>query len=65
MSKFLTAREVAERYKLDIQQVYSAARVGLIPCIRIGRRLRFSLDQLLEWERTGGKALPGGWRKEA
>jgi len=65
VAKFLTAQEVAERYLLDIQRVYAATREGLIPCVRIGRQIRYDLEQLKEWEKRGGTPYPGGWRKEA
>lgn len=39
-------------------RVYEAARLGLIPCVRIGRQVRFDEDTLREWVRQGGTAQP-------
>lgn len=39
------------------QQVYELARRGLIPSIRIGRKLRFDLDKLSEWAERGGTPI--------
>lgn len=38
-------------------RVYEAARLGLIPCVRIGRQVRFDEDALREWVRRGGSTL--------
>jgi len=34
--------------------VYEAARRGLVPCIRVGRRMRFDPDVLRQWAASGG-----------
>ena len=63
--EILNVDEVAARYGTSRQRVYTLARENLIPAIRMGRLVRFSVRQLLEWEEQGGKALDGGWRKES
>lgn len=35
-------------------RVYEAARLGLIPCVRIGRQVRFDEDMLRDWIKKGG-----------
>ncbi|HOC43247.1 MAG TPA: helix-turn-helix domain-containing protein [Thermoanaerobaculales bacterium] len=43
------------------------ARNGDIPAgvaIRLGRQVRFDMDALERWLKSGGAALPGGWRRE-
>ncbi len=34
--------------------VYEAARKGLVPHVRIGRRVRFDVESLKEWVARGG-----------
>ena len=46
------------------QRAYELARLGLIPSVRIGRTVRFDEDQIREFVRTGGRGLPGGWRRD-
>jgi excisionase family DNA binding protein len=43
---------------LSKQRVYEAARLGLIPCVRIGRQVKFDEDTLREWVMQGGVAEP-------
>jgi excisionase family DNA binding protein len=38
----LTAREVALLLRVNIKTVYESAKVGTIPCVRLGRHFRFS-----------------------
>ena len=64
MSQLVKVTPVAEKLGLTPQQVYMYAREGIIPCVRIGRTLRFPLNKIEEFIEQGGKALPGGWRKQ-
>jgi excisionase family DNA binding protein len=41
---------------LSKQRIYECARLGLIPCVRIGRQVKFDEDALKEWARHGGTA---------
>ena len=65
MEKLLTVKQVAEILGVTEDRVYSMAREGLIPCVKLGRQIRFSPRVLEEFIRSGGKSLPGGWRREA
>lgn len=56
---------LARRWNKPPGQILKLAREGIIPCVRIGRSVRFSPEQIYEWERNGGQAWGGGWRKEA
>lgn len=58
------ARWAAEFLGMAVPRVYERARQGIIPHVRIGRRIMFDPVMVEEWLRNGGKALPGGWRKE-
>ncbi|GMA49223.1 hypothetical protein GCM10025857_05800 [Alicyclobacillus contaminans] len=63
--RLLTMTEVAEICGVSVSRVYELAREGLIPVVRLGRQLRVDPEQLERWIQTGGKAYPGGWRREA
>jgi excisionase family DNA binding protein len=53
-ARVIRAPAVAERYDLSLDRVYELAREGRIPAIRLGKQLRFSLEQLAKWEAAGG-----------
>lgn len=57
LPKFETAEVVAPMLGLTKQALYEAVRTGLIPAVRIGRRIRFNLDSLAEWAKKGGKGI--------
>jgi putative molybdopterin biosynthesis protein len=61
----LTASEVAARFKVTGQRVHELARLGLLPSVRLGRSVRFDPAVIEEWIRNGGRAYPGGWRRDA
>ncbi|MCL6446011.1 MAG: helix-turn-helix domain-containing protein [Alicyclobacillus sp.] len=63
--RLLTMTEVAEICGVSVSRVYELAREGLLPVVRMGRQLRVDPEQLERWIQTGGKAYPGGWRREA
>jgi excisionase family DNA binding protein len=65
MNKLLRAFEVGERLGMAEPQVFRLARENILPCVRVGRSVRFDSDVIEEWIRAGGKAWDGGWRKEA
>jgi len=62
--KCLKASEVAEILQISRARVYELAREGILPHTKLGRQIRFSKDQLEEFIKNGGKALPGGWKWE-
>ncbi len=45
----LNAREVAKLLRLDRQTIYEMVKRGALPCRRVGRRILFSRDAVLEW----------------
>ncbi len=63
-NKLLKTVEVAKWLDLPIDRVYSLARQNMIPTIRLGRQLRFDRKALDEFIQSGGRALPGGWKRE-
>jgi excisionase family DNA binding protein len=65
MSSLVTADWVAQRLGEPKHRIYRWARDGVIPCVHIGRRMKFDREVIEEWIATGGQALPGGWKNEA
>jgi excisionase family DNA binding protein len=63
--RLLSAYEVAELLNDTRPHVLEMAREGLLPCVRLGRKVRFDPEVVQEFIRTGGRSFPGGWRREA
>jgi excisionase family DNA binding protein len=63
--ELLTLDQTAKVLKVKYARAAELARDGLLPVVRLGRQIRVDPDQLNEFISNGGKALPGGWRKEA
>jgi excisionase family DNA binding protein len=47
--RLLTAEEVASMLNVPVTWVYRAARTGELPSVRLGRYVRFRLDDILRW----------------
>jgi excisionase family DNA binding protein len=60
----LTAEEAARRLNVQVPRLYELSRQGLVPCVRLGRSVRFDSDRLESYIDAGGQPWPGGWRKE-
>jgi excisionase family DNA binding protein len=67
LERLLTVPEVARLLGLAPSRVYDLAREKVLPAVRLGRQIRFSLDALRAFIDGGGQALPGpgGWRRAA
>jgi len=61
----LTAPEVATRLRISPQRAYELARLGLLPCIRIGRQVRFNEASLETWIADGGQGYDHEPKKAA
>jgi excisionase family DNA binding protein len=59
MERLLTADEVGVRFRMHPDQIYYHARKGHIPCVRIGRNVRFVQSQIEEWLAKGGSLILG------
>lgn len=59
-----TVPEVARILDVPETRVYELCRRGLLPHVKLGRQVRVDREALDEFIRSGGKALPGGWRWE-
>ena len=55
----------AQRLDIPIQRAYQLARESLIPVVRLGRSVKVDPEELERFIQSGGRALPGGWKKEA
>ncbi|CAN5680078.1 hypothetical protein BH23GEM6_BH23GEM6_04470 [soil metagenome] len=65
MSTLRSMEWAAERLGEPLHAVYRMGRDGLLPVVRLGRRMKVDPAKLENWIDAGGQALPGGWRKEA
>lgn len=52
----LTPQEVSALAKIPKPQVYAMAKLVPHAVLRIGRRLRFNRDALIDWLANGGSA---------
>jgi excisionase family DNA binding protein len=55
--KLLLAAEAATLLRISENRVYDLAARGVLPCVRIGRQIRFPEDKLLAWVEAGGSPL--------
>lgn len=53
-SAFVTAEHVADALQVSTHFVYRAAKCLGMPSHRLGRYVRFDLDEVLDWVRSGG-----------
>lgn len=65
MVQLLTLQEVAETLKVSYFRVCQLTRENLLPCVSLGRQKRIDPRKLQEFIDSGGRQLPGGWRKRA
>lgn len=61
----LTVPEAARVLRVNTARMYELLRENVIPSVSIGRQRRIRPRVLAEFVEGGGKALPGGWRREA
>ena len=52
--KLITPEELAARWSVPRAHIYRLAREGRCPCVKLGRYTRFRLEDVEEFERTGG-----------
>jgi excisionase family DNA binding protein len=62
--RLLNVKEVAKRLDLSLPRVYELAREGILPVVRLGRQIRVDEGRLIAWINDGGRALPGGWKRD-
>jgi len=54
LPKLLTAEPLARAVNVSTSRIYQLARDGLIPCVRIGRQVRFDPARVAGWIAQGG-----------
>jgi excisionase family DNA binding protein len=59
-----TAEELAKLLKVKPYRVQELARINILPHFRLGRQLRFPATAIKAFIESGGKTLPGGWRRK-
>lgn len=55
--RLLIAPEAAALLRVTENRLYDLAERGIVPCVRIGRQVRFPEDRLLAWIHAGGTPL--------
>lgn len=63
--KLMTIGQAAEFLSLSVPTIYTQVSKSIIPCMKKGKRLYFSKDELTEWIRQGRKKSPEDIRAEA
>ena len=53
-AELLTPEELAERLKVPLSWVYEQSRQGNIPTHRLGRYIRFDLQEVIESQKKNG-----------
>ncbi len=48
----MTPRQAAELLSVRVSWVYGAVREGTLPCVRLGRHIRFMRSELERWVLT-------------
>lgn len=54
LPQLLTAEPLARAVHVSTSRIYQLARDGLIPCVRIGRQVRFDPERVADWIAQGG-----------
>ena len=49
MEKLLTAKQVSELLEVHLSTVYDWVERGMIPCVKLGRLIRFKKTEVFHW----------------
>ena len=66
-SKLESVSYGSKRVGVSIDRFYTLVRQGIFPpgvVVHLGRQIRVHPEKLERFIENGGKALPGGWRRE-
>ena len=64
-TQLLKVSDVAKILNLSEDRVYTLSRERILPSVRLGRTLRFSVTAIDEFISTGGKSLTGVSKRES
>ena len=56
-ARLLLVQEAANLLRVTPNRLYDLAKRGIIPCVHIGRQVRFHEELLLDWIARGGYPL--------
>ena len=59
MRRMMTAREVSEYIQVPIRNVYDKTKSGELPCYRIGRLIRYKVEEI-DMAMKGGNYAKNG-----
>ena len=62
--QLMKVNDVADVLGVSEARVYELVREEILPAVRLGRTVRVSEAALQGFSASGGKSLPGGWRRE-
>jgi putative molybdopterin biosynthesis protein len=65
LPKLLRVPAVADALDVTVPRARELVRTGAIKCVRIGRQVRIDAGEVQKYINSGGRALPGGWKREA
>jgi len=65
LKKLLRVPAIADALDITTQRARELVRTGAIKCVRVGRQVRVSEDELRAYIEAGGRPLPGDWRRKA
>jgi excisionase family DNA binding protein len=57
-TRLLLTKEAANLLRVTPNRLYDLAKRGIVPCVHIGRQVRFHEKLLLDWIVRGGSSLP-------
>ena len=64
-SHLIDARELAAALRVKLPTIRAWAQSGEMPVIRMSRLIRFDLDEVLAWARSGGPGRAAAKRAQA
>jgi excisionase family DNA binding protein len=59
----ITSGELCELLRIDRPRLYALLEAGVLKGVRLGRRWRFAPVEVRAFIESGGRGLPGGWRR--
>lgn len=65
MPRLLNTVELEAEYGIKQKTALTLIRDEVLPFVRVGRLYMFDRQQVEDFIANGGKALAGGWKREA